>query len=69
MIKNLPDNAGDIRDVGSVPELGRSPGGAYGNLFQFSCLENPMDRGPWQATVRGVTESDTAGHARICILS
>ena len=57
VVKNPPANAGDKKDVGSVPELGRSPGGAYGNLFQFSCLENPMDRGPWQATVHGVTES------------
>ena len=57
VVKNPPANAGDKKDVGSVPELGRSPGGAYGNLFQFSCLENPMDRGPWQATVHGATES------------
>ena len=43
--KNLPANVGDIRDVSSIPGLGRSPGGGYGNLLQYSCLENPMDRG------------------------
>ena len=45
VVKNLPANAGHIRDVGSVPGLGRSPGGGHGNLFQYSCLENPMDGG------------------------
>ena len=45
MVKNLPANAGDIRDLGSIPETGRSPGGGNGNPFQYSCLENPMDRG------------------------
>ena len=45
--KNLPANAGDIRDMGSIPESGRSPGGAHGNPFQYSYLENPMDRGAW----------------------
>ena len=45
MIKNLPDNAGDIRDMGSIPESGRSPGGGHGNPFQYSSWENPMDRG------------------------
>ena len=54
--KNLPANAGD---VGSIPGLGRSPAGGHGNSFQYSCLQNPMDRGAWQATVRGVTDSDT----------
>ena len=44
-VKNLPPNAGDIRDAGSIPELGRSPGGGRGNPLQYSCLENPMDRG------------------------
>ena len=43
--KNLPANAGDVRDVGSIPGLGRSPGGGYGNLLQDSCLETPMGRG------------------------
>ena len=45
MVKNLPDSAGDIRDMGSIPRLGRSPGGGHGNPLQYSCLENPMDRG------------------------
>ena len=57
MIKNLPANAGDARDVGSIPGLGRSPGGGHGNPLQCSCLENPMDRGAWQATVHGVTQN------------
>ena len=51
MIKNLPANAGDIRDASSVPGSGRSPGAGYGNPLQYSCLENPMDKGAWQATV------------------
>ena len=58
-VKNLPANAGDIRDVGLTPGLGRSPGGGHGNPLQYSCLENPMDRGAWRATVHGVIESDT----------
>ena len=49
-------NAGDL---GSVPGLGGSPGGGHGNLFQYPCLENPMDRGAWQATVHGVAKSWT----------
>ena len=51
LIKNLPANAGDIRDAGLIPGLGRSPGGGNGNPLQYSCLENPMDRGAWRATV------------------
>ena len=47
MVKNSPGNAGDIRDVGSVPRLGRSPGGGHGNPLQYSFLENPMDKGAW----------------------
>ena len=46
MIKNPPANAGDLRDIGSVPGLGRSPGEGHDNPLQYSCLENPMDRGP-----------------------
>ena len=46
VVKNLPANAGDIRDAGSIPGLGRSPGGEQGNSLQYSCLENPMDREP-----------------------
>ena len=51
MVKNLPANVGDIRDVGSIPRSGRSPGGEHGNPLQYSCLENPMDRGAWLAIV------------------
>ena len=58
MVKSPPTNAGDIRDMGSTPGLGRSPGGGHGNSLQCSCLENPMDRGSQQATVHSVTESD-----------
>ena len=50
MVKNLPANAGDIRDVGSIPGWGRSPGGGQGTPLQYSCLENPMDRGAWLAS-------------------
>ena len=49
VIKHLPTNAGDVRDVGSVPGLGRSPGERNGYPLQYSCLENTMDRGAWQA--------------------
>ena len=57
MVKNLPASAGDVRDTGSVPESGRSPGEGNGNLLQYSCLENFMDWGSWGITVHGVTES------------
>ena len=59
VVKNLPASAGDIRDAGLIPELGRSPGGGHGNPLQCSCLENPVDRGAWWATVHRLTESDT----------
>ena len=59
VVKNPPANAGDIRDVGSICGLGRSPGGGLGNPLQYSCLENPMDRGAWQATVHRVAKSRT----------
>ena len=64
VVKNPPPNAGDIRDAGLIPGLGRSLEGGHGNPFQYSCLENPMDRGAWWATVHGVTEScpSTDGH-------
>ena len=57
--KNPPACAGDIGDSGSIPGSGRSPGGAHGNPLQYSCVENPMDRGAWRAAVHGLTELDT----------
>ena len=59
MVKNPPVDAGDIRDAGSVPGLGRSPGERNGNPLQYSCLEKPMDRGDWKATVHRVAKSRT----------
>jgi len=59
MVKNLPVNAGDLRGVGLIPGLGRSPGVGHGNPLQYSCLENPMDRGAWWATVHRVAKSRT----------
>ena len=60
VVKNLPVNTGDIRDVGSIPGSRRSPGGGHGNPLQYSCLENPMDRGAWRSySPRGCTELDT----------
>ena len=59
MVKNLTAKAGDIRDAGWIPGLGRCPGGGQGNPLQYSCLENPLDRGAWRATVHVVSESDT----------
>ena len=59
VVKNPLANAGDIRDMGSIPRLGRSPGGGHSNTLQYSCLENPMDRGAWRATVCRVTKSRT----------
>ena len=59
VVKNPPANAGDVRDVGLIPELGRSPGEGHGSPLQDSCLENPMDRGAWQATVHGLAKSWT----------
>ena len=60
MLKNLsPGNAGDMKDAGLIPESGRCPGGRHGNPLQYSCLEKPMDRGAWWATVHGVTESQS----------
>ena len=58
VVKNLPTNAGDIKDAGSIPGLGRSPGGVHGNPLQYSCLENPMDRGAWLAPAHCVAELD-----------
>ena len=58
-VKNPPANAEDEGDMGSVPGLGRSPREENGTPLQYSCLENSMDRGAWQTTVRGVTKSGT----------
>ena len=59
VVKNQPVNAGDTRDEGSIPGLGRSPGEGNGNPLQYSCLKSPVDRGAWWATVRGITKSWT----------
>ena len=60
MVKNLPANAGDARGMGSIPGLGRFPGEGNGNPLQYSCLENPMERGAWRAIVHVVAkDSDT----------
>ena len=59
MVKNLPANAGDIRDAGLIPGLGRYPGEGDGNPFQYSCLENPIDRGAWRATLHRVSKNWT----------
>ena len=57
VVKNLPANAGDKGDVGSIPGSGRSPGGGHGNPYQYSHLENHMDRGAWQAMVYRIKKS------------
>ena len=59
VVKNPPANAGVSRDVGSILGLGRSPGGGHDNPLQYSCLENPTDRGAWRATVHRITKSQT----------
>ena len=56
VVKNLPANAGDIRDVGLIPVSGKSPGEGHGYPLQYSCLENPMDKGSWQATGHGLAK-------------
>ena len=58
-VKNPPANVGDIRDLSLIPGSGRSPRRGHSNPLQYSCLENPMDRGSWQATVHGVEKSGT----------
>ena len=65
MVKNSPANAGNIRDMGSIPGLGRFPGKGNGNPLQYSCLENPTDRGTWKATVHRVAQIQT----RLTLLS
>ena len=59
VVKNPPANAGDIRELGSIPGLGRFLGGGHGNPIQYSCLENPTDRGAWWATVHGIAKRQT----------
>ena len=60
MVKNSPANAGNVRDAGSVPGLGRSPGGQHGSPLQYFCLQNPMNREAWKAIVHRVRkQSDT----------
>ena len=59
MVKNPPANAGDIRELGSIPGLGRFLGGGHGNPIQYSCLENPTDRGAWWAIVHGIAKRQT----------
>ena len=59
VVKNLPANAGDIRDAGSIPRSGRLPEGGHGDPLQYSCLENLTDRGAWWATVHRVVKSQT----------
>ena len=59
MVKNPSAHEGDVRDADLIPGSGRSPGGGHGNPLQYSCLENPMDRGAWRATVHRVTKSRT----------
>ena len=63
VVENLPANAGDARESGLIPVSGRSPGGGQGNSLQYSCLENPMDRGAWWATDHRVM-TEVAQHTR-----
>ena len=58
-VKNPSDNAGDLRDLGSIPGSGRFPRGGHGNPLQYSCLKNPKDRGAWQAMAQIITKSQT----------
>ena len=58
-VKNPPPNSGEVRDAGLIPGSGRSPGGGHGNPLQYSCLENPKDRGTWQITVHRAAKSET----------
>ena len=66
VVKSPPANAGDVRDVGSIPGSGRSPGGGHGNPLQYSCLENSTDREAWWATVHRVAKSWTQLHVPTC---
>ena len=64
VVKNLTADEGDVRDAGSIPGSGQSPGGGHNTTLQYSCLENPMDRGAWGASVHRVAESDTTEAAQ-----
>ena len=68
VVKNPHANAGDIRDMASIPGSGRCPGGGHGNILQYSCLGNPMNRGAWWATVHGVAKSKMrlSAHVHVC---
>ena len=57
VVKNLPSNSGDIRDVGTIPGMGKPPGVGNGNPLQYSCLENSMDRGVWRTAFHRVTNN------------
>ena len=59
VVKNLPANTGEVSEVGLIPGSGQSPGGGNGNPLEYSCLENPIERGFWQATVHGVRKSQS----------
>ena len=65
VVKNLPGNAGDIRDTGSIPGLGRSPGGGNGNPLLYSCLENLIDREAWRVMVHRLTKSRSEEPSRL----
>ena len=71
LVKNLPANAGDVRDSSSIPGLGRCPGGGKGNLLQYSCLGNPLDGGVWRATVHGDGKNQTqrCAHTRVLYMN
>ena len=65
MVKNPPANPEESRDKGTIPGLGRSPGGGNGNPLQYKCLENSMDRGTWWVAVHGITELDTQHNTQL----
>ena len=66
MVKNPPASAGDVRDLGLIPGSEKPPGGGNGNILQYSCLGNPMDRGAWQVAVHGVNkELDSTEHCSL----
>ena len=68
-VKNAPAHAGDVRVSGLIPGSGRSPGGGHSNPLQYSCLENPIDRGAWQSTVHEIAESDETEQLSTAVFS